>query len=674
MSRHHKPKAFWRLARIWFRHIRITVWLFILLLLLLLTYLHNTGLPGFAERMVVRSFAAKGIDLEFSRIHLVWFKNIEADDVRVQPTGSDWVPQINCRRLDLHFDPVALLRLKIVPKDLVIEGGQLHLPYLQTNGITSQLIATNLEALIRFEPGSRWALKSLRGALAGCDLSVSGVIANAELMQDWRILRDRPAREEGAAYDLWNMVSQIRSQIEFLSPPSLKLSFDVDGATPERLAVWLSLQADSAVSPWGLLSHPEISARLEPVEDDVCSEVEFIIQADEVTSEFGSGNYVTLSSTFTCMAESGSLLAGRAAFSAERLDTLWAGAAGLEVSLGWRGDGTNLIPQVATASLSAAQLSFEQALAERVNVAVQLLPTQADAGQSLELSAVPFKDLEPFQLSASMEIRAVTTSEVEATNLAVTVDWSSPTVEIPHLAVDLANGHLGIEADFDAISGRLRARVSSDLDPQQLNSLLPPAAVVWLQQFTWQHPPVVEGVVQVTLPEWKPHQTGWPGDVRPSLYLNGQFDIGEGTFEQVPLSGASSHFTYSNRCWNLPDLTVKRPDGSLRVEHRSDDRTRQFLWKVEGAMDPTPAMILVPEEAGEARELLGTLRFGEPPELNLALTGCWSNISSIEAHGALRITNVEFRELVFDELNARIGLTNEALTISELQVRAGRGQ
>ncbi len=240
-----------------------------------------------------------------------------------------------------------------------------------------------------------------------------------------------------------------------------------------------------------------------------------------------------------------------------------------------------------------------------------------------------------------------------------------------NLAVDWAGGHLECQGDFDASSGRLTLNAASDFDPKRLYSILPRQAVVWLDRFTWQEPPVVNGVLGVTLPVRKPYALLWPGDLRPSLYLNGRFDVGSGSFRRIPLSGATSHLIYSNMCWHLPDLTVRRPDGVLRLQHWNNDRTRHFTWRVDGGVDPTPAMILIPDDAIQAREVLGTLKFAGPPEVHLTLAGSWADPASVQAWGNLRVTNFAFRGCSFDEVNGRVGVTNLILTVSDSQFRAG---
>jgi hypothetical protein len=673
MFRHHKAKAFLRLARIWFRHVRITIWLLLLLLLVLLLYLHNIGLPGFAERWVMRAFAERGAVMEFSRIHLVWFTRIEANQVKVQPGGSPWGPRIQCRKLDLDFDPWGLLRLKLLPRQLAIDNGRLILPYpTETNG-PGQLTVTNLQALIRFESGGCWFLDSLRGDLAGCDLSASGTLANADQIQDWRVLQRRADQSRGAAHQIWKAVSQVRKEIQFLSRPRLRLAFDVDGAAPERLGLWFALSVDAAASPWGAFIEPEVVARLTPMEDGACSQVDLTVQSDRVDSQWGRGDLLTFSSTFSCVAESGNLLAGRAALSAHRLDTRWFGVGDFETSLGWRGGEADLVPQMAELTLSVADLSTSLGLAEGVRLRAALSPHQGDPRLVLDLPRFLVAELEPYELSASLEVDHAATAFVAATNLAVGVHWAAPELTLTNLAVDWAGGHLDLSAGWNAISGRLQAEAASDFDPQQLSGILPREAVVWLGQFTWEAPPVVFGRLGMTLPEWGPHRLLWPGDLRPSLDLRGHFEVGEGTFQQIPLSGAFSHFSYSNMCWHLPDLVLKRPDGRLHVEHRNNDRTHEFLWSVNGAVDPTPALIVVPEEATEARDVLGTLQFGGPPEVSLAVAGSWRDASTVRGWGWVRATNFAFRGCHFDTLETRLGLTNLNLTISEPEVANADG-
>ena len=674
MSRRHKPKAFWRLARIWFRHFRITVWLVVFLLLVAILYLHNVGLPGFAQRAVLSAFERRGLDLQFAQLKLSWFRGIVAKEVRLQPVGGPFVPSLECDQVDLAFNPAGLLRLRIEPDQITAVGGRLLLPWEDSNGTPGHLTATNLQALIRFDPGGRINLAQLQGEIAGCRVTASGTVTHPEQVRDWRVLQGSRQTATNQSNELWPMMSRVREETEFLSPPRLRLAFQLDGAAPEQLMVSASLQVDAAVSRLGLLQKPELRLHVRPAPDGACTEVDLMVQADEISSAMGRGRHVAFQTTFSCVAETGGLLAGRATLSAAELNTRWAGARNLEASIGWRGDGTNPIPSDAVLRFSATHASTRQGSIESARGRVEVTPHRGDHRRLLELPDFLFPRLQPYDIRAELEASRVSTPWQSATNVALYLAWSCRARTPPTPGGEGGGGGADLRARFNAITGRVEATADSDFDPHRLHPLLPRVAVEWLDLFRWDTPPVVHGELGITLPPWRPLDLGWPGDLRPSLYLNGDFRVdGTGAYRRIPLSGASGAFTYSNMCWHLPGLTLVRPDGRLRLRHFLNERTSEFYWTVDGAMDPTPVLILVPETAVETRAVLETLRFGGPPEMHLTLAGLWNNLRTSHAWGSIRATNMAFRGVGFDAVSATLGMTNLVLSVNSPEVQtAGR--
>ena len=79
-----KPqRRFWGRARRLFRWLRITVWLGLLTLLLLALWLHRYGLPEFARERLVAELRLRGVELRFTRMRLVWYRGIVADNIHI---------------------------------------------------------------------------------------------------------------------------------------------------------------------------------------------------------------------------------------------------------------------------------------------------------------------------------------------------------------------------------------------------------------------------------------------------------------------------------------------------------------------------------------------------------------------------------------------------------------
>jgi hypothetical protein len=67
---------------VYFRRLRIGVWVLILTLLGGVLYLNQIGLPDFAKQPLLENLRARGLDLQFSRLRLRWHYGIVAENVR----------------------------------------------------------------------------------------------------------------------------------------------------------------------------------------------------------------------------------------------------------------------------------------------------------------------------------------------------------------------------------------------------------------------------------------------------------------------------------------------------------------------------------------------------------------------------------------------------------------
>src|SRR5437867_270216 len=97
-----KPR-FWRICRIYFRRVRITFWLIILLLVGTLVYLNQVGLPGFVKKPLLARLRERGVELQFSRLRLRWYQGIVADNVRFGRADEPTSPQLTVSEVQVHL-------------------------------------------------------------------------------------------------------------------------------------------------------------------------------------------------------------------------------------------------------------------------------------------------------------------------------------------------------------------------------------------------------------------------------------------------------------------------------------------------------------------------------------------------------------------------------------------
>src|SRR5207244_4874308 len=138
-------------------------------------------------------------------------------------------------------------------------------------------------------------------------------------------------------------------------------------------------------------------------------------------------------------------------------------------------------------------------------------------------------------------------------------------------------------------------------------------------QYSWHEPPELTAEAALVLPAWTNRHPDWRGEVQPTFRLQGQFKLEHGgAFREVPLATASSHFSYSNLFWRLPDLTATRPEGRLAAAYEESDRTKDYYWHIASTIDLRAVRPLL--EANQQRAL-DYVTFTQPPVLDAEIRG-----------------------------------------------------
>jgi hypothetical protein len=120
--------------------------------------------------------------------------------------------------------------------------------------------------------------------------------------------------------------------------------------------------------------------------------------------------------------------------------------------------------------------------------------------------------------------------------------------------------------------------------------------------------------------------------------------------------------------WHLPDLHVVRPEGTLDILHRANDRTQDYYWKIRSSIDPKALRPLLETNADKAFELTD---YASPPLVDAEIWGRWYRHDLIGARGHVSVTNFSFRGQRVDSGEADISFTNLVLEATNLQVQSG---
>ncbi len=247
----------------------------------------------------------------------------------------------------------------------------------------------------------------------------------------------------------------------------------------------------------------------------------------------------------------------------------------------------------------------------------------------------------------------------------------APVVAVTNLEAQLQGKPLHATAHLDVATRNLHATLESKADPHQLAPLLGRGAQAWLNRFSWTVPPAFTAHASLRLPPWtSPEGLGaWETEAGRTLSLSGQFQTRQGgAFDQIPFDSARSSFTYSNLCWRLQDLVVKRPEGVLETDCSMDGVSKQYTFRFHSTIDPSALSPLLPTNAVRAVALF---RFSSPPIVDGIVRGAWNAPQSLVADGQMALTNFVFRDETFSGLQTAFQYTNRVLRFTAPRIQRG---
>jgi hypothetical protein len=664
-----RPKrGFWRTCRIYFRRFRIAAWLVILLLLVVLIYLNQVGLPGFVKRPLLEKLRGQGIDLQFSRLRLRFYRGIVAENVRFGRAEDPLSPRLALAEVQVQLNHQALRHLQIQVDALRLRRGRFVWPLAETNGALKELSVENLQCELRFLPGDQWALDDLRAGFAGANIQLSGVISHASSLRQWRLFEGGPPAPAGAWDERLRRIADTLERVHFPSPPQLQVQIQGDARDPRSFEARLMLRAPGANTPWGDLAGGYCNVRLHPADADGLSRATVNLEAASAQTRWATLTNFHLRILLHASDRQTNLVTAELKFSAAQVHTDWATGRRALLTAQWVHAITNPVPLSGQARLQcesaqtrwgeAGQFEFDAQLALATN-----LPASPDPSWGW------WTNLQPFVLQWAGRLSGLRSPQLEASEVSGGGNWSAPRLALTNLHAGLYRGRLDARASLDVATRVLQASLASDFDAQRLAPLLPESAQRWLGQFEYDSPPRVNGDLALVLPPWTQPGPDWTAAVLPTLRLSGEATAEHGgSYRKVAVSSVHTHFNYTNSCWSLPDLLITRPEGRLEAVHRASDRTADFYWRINSTLDPG---ILRPLLETDERNALDLLTFTEPPHITAEIQGCYHKPEVVSIEGRVTLTNFTFRGQQADFLQAGLQYSNLLLQVFEPRARIG---
>lgn len=662
---------FWRRCRIAFRWFRLGAGCLVLALLGALLYLNQIGLPGFVKGPLLQKLRARGVDLEFRRLRWRWDHGIVAENVHFGGPNASISPTLTLNEVEVQLDYPALARLQLQVDSLVLLEGCLTVPLAGTNAAPRELSLAGIQTELRFLPGDIWELDRFRAHFAGGDIRLAGTLTNASAVRQWRWLQPGVSAKPGAWQQRLRQWADTLERIHFASPPHLQLAVRGNARDLRSFIVAGELSAPLADTPWGTLREGRASVELSPAAGTELSRAQITVQVRNAQTPWATATNLELTLRLTGAARQPHAVQADLDLAAGGVETKWGAAAQAHLASQSVHSFTNARPLSAEGRLNLDDLQTRWGGVRNAQLKGSF-STLTHSAATPEASWAWWTNLAPYGLAWECRLRDLQSPKLEADELFCAGQWRAPELVATRLAARLYGGRLTAAARLNVPTRQCTFTDSSDFDVQRISALLTEKSRHWLAQYSWEEPPELEAEGALILPEWTNRHPDWRLEVKPTVRLSGHFRIGDCAFRGVQASTAEAHFVYSNEIWCLPDLVVTRPEGRLDLAHESNERTRDYYFRVHSTIDVRAWRPLLEPRQQHALDLLG---FSQPPVIDGEVRGRWYEHERIGAKGRVALTNFTLRGESADGFQTALEYTNRFLHLIEPRLqRAGGAQ
>lgn len=687
---------FWRICRIYFRRFRIAMWLVVLALVATFVYLNQIGLPGFVKNPLLENLRARGLDLQFSRLRLRWYRGLVAENVRFERSDEPLSPQFTIQEAQVRLNHRAMARLQLQVDSLTLRQGRLVWPVPETNQAPRELAVENIQTDLRFLPNDEWALDHFTAAFAGTKIKLSGTVTNASAVRDWQFFQAQQPAPAGVWQNRLRQLADTLERIHFSAQPELTLDVRGDARDLQSFTFRMTASAPGADTPWGTVKRGRFTVRLYPPATNGMSRADLSLEADEMQTRWARTANVQLTAHLASVGSQTNLANGDLTLCAGQAETQWASAADLQLTVSansvpgetnlvsanlalragrvstrwgstadarfdaqWVHALTNAIPLAGDGRLVCEHVNTEWATAKQISLNAHLAAPPSGGPPHADASWAGWALLEPYILDWDAQVTDVRYSKLAAQEVTGGGSWRAPVLMITNLAAKLDQKQLAAHAVLDVATRALTLNFLSNLDPPRIAPLLLEGAERWLAPFSWEQPPELHGELSLVLPMWTNRPPDWRAAMQPTVRLQGGFNFKHGgAYRGVGFSTARSQVIYSNWLWRLPDFTITRPEGRFEAALESDELTKDFHLQLHSDVD---VAALRPALRPAEQRVLDLFAFTQPPLLDAEIHGRWNDLECIGVQGQARLTNFTFRGEAISGVQTAVQYTNRFL-------------
>jgi hypothetical protein len=686
-------------------------------------YLNRVGIPESLKDRLLVTLRERGVEMQFERIRFRTTRGIVAERVTLGRRGDLGGEQFRAEEVQLGLDWWKVLTLQPEVTGLRIRQGAVSIPLVESNRVVTRFELDGVEALLRLEGPERWVVEDLQARTGVGSLRASGVLENPSR------LRARPGTPGSGDSQAWRStllrVQRTLEEFGFRTPAELGVRFRSDLSRPADSSAELTLGAGEVTWKGRSFGRLMLEARATPrVGHPGQLALNARWQVDGVVA--AEGTLGSLRGSIDVVQPVDAVLPDRADWrlEIEALQTPRFRLAGATLEGVSGRVASNAVPlqpwdprqpvrsegppaprfestvRLAVRGMSAGNPDIRLDEATAAIVVEHGLPgwhrarldlrgpgvrtPWLEAGPlELRLTAIPRRSAEvaddpsfwrwvrPFRVDGDLQASAVRHPRLVLDQVQTRLRVESPVVRLDDVRIDLLGGTVAGQVECGIDSRRLGVRATSSAHPTGVIPVLTPAGQRWLGQFSWptNEAPRIQAELGLVLPPWTEPKPDWRGTVLPTVTIAGSATGGPFRFRGISGASAEGRFTYTNRVWRIPSMTVVRPEGRVAFEYEGHEVTQDYRFRIDSGIDPMIVKPLIPEP--KAQRVFDDLNFGQPPRVTGEIRGRWFSPELTTVQVAVAATNVTYRGEHVDSAQARLGYGGGFLSVGDARVRDG---
>jgi hypothetical protein len=681
-----------------FKWCRISVLLFVFIVLILGLFLNHVGLPDWVESRLERRIAEQGWDVKFSRLRLRWYHGIVAEDLQLHRTNHLSSPYLFLRSAEFRPNWKALLRFRLESEGVALRDGRLLWPLPGTNGAQRTLVLNQMGGELLFKPSDVWELKFLESTCLDARVRFRGEITNASLIRAWKL--PKPTREPGAPADnFWQRLLTDLEKVRFTAAPTAQVIVYGDAREWQHFDVNVRLTALGVESPWVSGTNVTVVARtIPPAGSNDPIRLSLQVGAEKSRTKWADADYLQLKLQLEPSLEHYLPTNGTLSVRLVGAQAKWAKAHEVTINAICHPDGLSAEDRRTHLNVAVEQLESRWASAQRLNMTAEAhhrgtnyLPARLETKVVTQDLRTSWHTSQWFSVEGRASLPATPEFHLFRSNLV----WLDRITNLPfHVSVNLSNVLVGPHSldqavgtiDWEAPEGRVQAEVTSgdafvaagvtghattrqiaftnaaSVRPALFSGYLTTNAQRWLADFESLHTPSIQGSGRFILPSWARPPTNWQADVLPSLELRGTFTAPSASFRGVEFTSAVIPFSLTNHVWQLTDLKLDRAEGGLQLNARADERTGDFILAGQSSINPmvlrTALTMPGAHSVFEQFEITNL-----PPRIEAQVRGNWRDIAQLHGTANVLATNFSYRGVPIVGCTGRVTYSNQWLAI-----------